>query len=137
MNNFNSIKVRLEPMVSVLVVVFHLDFNSIKVRLEPLDRFCLDLLRSRFQFHKGTIRTHSYEEIFEVLINFNSIKVQLELLRPHLRLLHRNFNSIKVQLELKGDYRLRPYMGFQFHKGTIRTTTATSLSRTWWIISIP
>ena len=54
--------------------------------------------------------------------NFNSIKVQLELLerfRENKLLVH--FNSIKVQLEREhrraGEYGT----AFQFHKGTIRT----------------
>ena len=55
-------------------------------------------------------------------MNFNSIKVQLELAMPKpLNFCSCYFNSIKVQLE-----RPRPFSAyrdslFQFHKGTIRT----------------
>ena len=56
-------------------------------------------------------------------INFNSIKVQLELCYlslPYVR--HRHFNSIKVQLELrKFVTTITLTAKFQFHKGTIRT----------------
>ena len=33
-----------------------------------------------------------------------------------------NFNSIKVQLELNDLYKALSFVRFQFHKGTIRTT---------------
>ena len=53
--NFNSIKVRLEhTLFSNLLSVQH--FNSIKVRLELIVQHNL-LINSRFQFHKGAIRT--------------------------------------------------------------------------------
>ena len=35
-----------------------------------------------------------------------------------------NFNSIKVQLELATNQDLRIVIEFQFHKGTIRTITS-------------
>ena len=56
---------------------------------------------SKFQFHKGTIRTTELRHKEAEFNNFNSIKVQLE---PdgfiQMILLLVNFNSIKVQLEL-------------------------------------
>ena len=54
-------------------------FNSIKVRLEPLMR-CFLFLFNIFQFHKGAIRTFTYFlTIKDYEVNFNSIKVRLEL----------------------------------------------------------
>ena len=53
-----------------------------------------------FQFHKGTIKTYCAKKLKEFLGYFNSIKVQLKLLRQ----------------EAKRVFRL-----FQFHKGTIKT----------------
>ena len=76
-----------------------------------------------FQFHKGTIRTALTLKLIRIFLNFNSIKVQLELTpRDVLQRYDLHFNSIKVQLELV-PLRLRPALIlFQFHKGTIRTT---------------
>ena len=54
----------------------------------------------KFQFHKGTIKTHVHKVKLVNLVNFNSIKVRLELLVP--------WNSVGFPV-------------FQFHKGTIRT----------------
>ena len=55
-------------------------------------------------------------------MNFNSIKVRLELDGPFAHELDGvNFNSIKVRLELKlADDWYIPSL-FQFHKGAIRT----------------
>ena len=98
----------------------------------------------KFQFHKGAIRTVEFSHLLGVELNFNSIKVRLEL---HIRLFFqvyiRDFNSIKVRLELHirlffqvyiRDFnsikvRLEQLCGeslahgslFQFHKGAIRT----------------
>ena len=60
-----------------LLLLFN--FNSIKVQLEPY-RFSIFILQSKFQFHKGTIRTAFNGEDNTDPIYFNSIKVQLELL---------------------------------------------------------
>ena len=54
------------------------NFNSIKVRLEPLILFEKSML-SVFQFHKGTIRTQLATTANNDKIYFNSIKVRLEL----------------------------------------------------------
>ena len=75
-----------------------------------------------FQFHKGTIRTASTSKILQRCSYFNSIKVQLELVKLYgTTLFVSNFNSIKVQLEQVStkEFSLNPI--FQFHKGTIRT----------------
>ena len=78
-----------------------LNFNSIKVQLE-LVSVDTTHVSHRFQFHKGTIRTHRCASVPGSWVNFNSIKVQLELdisyLMPH------------------------RFAEFQFHKGTIRTS---------------
>ena len=41
-----------------------------------------EVLRDKFQFHKGTIRTHERLEYFRHYKYFNSIKVQLEPVNP-------------------------------------------------------
>ena len=54
--------------------------------------------------------------------NFNSIKVRLEQFLERTKpLCLTNFNSIKVRLEHQKNESFRIYLGFQFHKGTIRT----------------
>ena len=53
---FNSIKVRLEPILINTDYILLLNFNSIKVRLELLKLICYKLTWI-FQFHKGAIRT--------------------------------------------------------------------------------
>ena len=53
---FNSIKVRLELGAAMGYENAGKYFNSIKVRLEPQCYICY-LVDSKFQFHKGTIRT--------------------------------------------------------------------------------
>ena len=77
----------------------------------------------RFQFHKGTIRTRRRSLIFIKDRYFNSIKVQLELMKDCVAWLKNlYFNSIKVQLEQKDSlYNQVQPLKFQFHKGTIRT----------------
>ena len=54
--NFNSIKVRLEPIDHYLEALKDANFNSIKVRLERTGCDAEGHLY-RFQFHKGAIRT--------------------------------------------------------------------------------
>ena len=54
--NFNSIKVRLELLLLLLLMKRLLHFNSIKVRLEPGSVPSTSMSNS-FQFHKGAIRT--------------------------------------------------------------------------------
>ena len=55
--NFNSIKVRLKPIVCSSRVVMVVNFNSIKVRLKLTILNSQQRLYSVFQFHKGTIKT--------------------------------------------------------------------------------
>ena len=75
------------------------NFNSIKVQLEPPE--VLRALYTRtFQFHKGTIRTAPCSGALHFFVDFNSIKVQLELAGfTVFNLPLHYFNSIKVQLE--------------------------------------
>ena len=56
-NNFNSIKVRLELLRLVQAVTMLRYFNSIKVRLELSGSQKKAYVLTKFQFHKGTIRT--------------------------------------------------------------------------------
>ena len=55
--DFNSIKVRLEPIANVIIVNKNRNFNFIKVRLEQGAIDIIQALEGLFQFHKGTIRT--------------------------------------------------------------------------------
>ena len=99
--DFNSIKVRLELIMMSFALLMLSDFNSIKVRLEPCTAVRLSSPRTKFQFHKGTIRTLS----------------RFLLLISHIT----NFNSIKVRLEQREALSRCEISEFQFHKGTIRT----------------
>ena len=56
-NNFNSIKVRLELGIKQGDLITFVYFNSIKVRLEPQQLGYNHLEDAQFQFHKGAIRT--------------------------------------------------------------------------------
>ena len=75
-------------------------FNSIKVRLEPEISVNAANALLLFQFHKGAIRTLFLVMFLLVVMYFNSIKVRLEQANfeifwpasPY-------FNSIKVRLE--------------------------------------
>ena len=71
---------------------------------------------SPFQFHKGTIRTEDEELVIVLNIDFNSIKVRLELSL-------RRVNAAVCK--------------FQFHKGTIRTSSFERVSPNKIEISIP
>ena len=60
----------------LLVVTY---FNSIKVQLEQEPPNITPTELSEFQFHKGTIRTsQKLILVLQSLLDFNSIKVQLE-----------------------------------------------------------
>ena len=61
------------------IVIF--DFNSIKVRLEQRQERLCQCRPTRFQFHKGTIRTEPMYDAALGVAYFNSIKVRLELTR--------------------------------------------------------
>ena len=86
-------------MVSRAIVRLVRYFNSIKVQLKPKQIIKEEAL-TRFQFHKGTIKTGGELGTPDWFPNFNSIKVQLKLI---------NFpNAVDAT-------------SFQFHKGTIKT----------------
>ena len=96
-------------------------FNSIKVRLEP-GRLPFARIYLIFQFHKGAIRTISKISFSKSILNFNSIKVRLELGAVVGGVVVRgDFNSIKVRLELHRSGEGSERQTFQFHKGAIRT----------------
>ena len=78
---------------------------------------------TKFQFHKGTIRTLLRIGIHEQLHSFQFHKgtIRTFSLFIHAILHHKNFNSIKVRLELYQDSLTYNHRSFQFHKGTIRT----------------
>ncbi len=77
LENFNSIKVRLELVFYCTPFDSMKNFNSIKVRLEP-DSTSSYLTSLSFQFHKGAIRTDAQNGKLSHYTNFNSIKVRLE-----------------------------------------------------------
>ena len=116
LNNFNSIKVRLEPTSFSCEAREAYNFNSIKVRLEHGGgNHCFG--RLLFQFHKGTIRTLlEIADAAQMPFYFNSIKVRLELLEKQ--------EGIEIE-------------EFQFHKGTIRTIRAADCRKLRQLISIP
>ena len=83
---------------------------------------CLSAI-SMFQFHKGTIRTSVQSLEIATNLRFNSIKVRLERLMDYdAYYKYQSFNSIKVRLEQSVSRFIAAHFGFQFHKGTIRTT---------------
>ena len=70
----------------------HDDFNSIKVQLEHQN--ATTAFRAQiFQFHKGTIRTSFFFIFLLSTLDFNSIKVQLELLSKNVR---RTISAISI-----------------------------------------
>ena len=92
-------------------------FNSIKVRLEH-EPGLGKTLQSIFQFHKGTIRTNWTVSPCGICLNFNSIKVRLELYHAYLFWwVCSDFNSIKVRLELEV---VGGYMGFESYFNSIK-----------------
>ena len=122
MQDFNSMKVRLEParrarqrprcrfqfhegtigtMLDLReILVYSLYFNSMKVRLEQSELANNDAV-SKFQFHEGTIGTFFQHLRRQLIRDFNSMKVRLERSGrkstfPGLKY----FNSMKVRLEL-------------------------------------
>ena len=75
-----------------------------------------------FQFHKGTIRTHSPQCCGTGYRHFNSIKVQLELRRACVGICNQSFQFHKGTIRTPGGQQQLLYaQKFQFHKGTIRT----------------
>ena len=135
------------------------NFNSIKVRLELHLQQNIET-ETRFQFHKGTIRTFLEIWFLQNCVYFNSIKVRLELnnllcrivqklyfnsikvrlehLSPKIPTLSlKYFNSIKVRLEHNQNGYTYQFNEFQFHKGTIRTYYTYDLIANLLSISIP
>ena len=75
---FNSIKVRLEPILgmhNIISLVFQFHKGTIRTEYGPTTF----RPHYQFQFHKGTIRTRVLANLnLEHQANFNSIKVRLE-----------------------------------------------------------
>ena len=97
------------------------NFNSIKVRLEPLFSLGRDTL-TEFQFHKGTIRTYQFPQKMstDCLFQFHKGTIRTSSFLVSSRNLT-HFNSIKVRLEHQFPQKMSTDCLFQFHKGTIRT----------------
>ena len=82
---------------------------------------------SLFQFHKGTIRTRILAVILIKFLDFNSIKVQLELWQFGICDSKRTkFQFHKGTIRTYASAKNMIAMAFQFHKGTIRTRHAES-----------
>ena len=75
------------------------NFNSIKVRLEPLQKY-KEIQNSKFQFHKGTIRTLFKSDVSDFPLPFQFHKGTIRTVRQQYT---------------------NECISFQFHKGTIRT----------------
>ena len=104
---------------------FKFHFNSIKVRLEHIegDHVSKD---TRFQFHKGTIRTPHRHFHLLTIEDFNSIKVRLELQPASSKIETKVFQFHKGTIRTTEDTCLQLMRNqFQFHKGTIRTQAKT------------
>ncbi len=71
-DNFNSIKVRLNPTTARRGTRFELHFNSIKVRLNRA-ACCVNGRSDVFQFHKGTIKPEyrEWQEEFKPKFQFH------------------------------------------------------------------
>ena len=93
---------------------------------------------SKFQFHKGTIRTPPNILQEKTQNNFNSIKVRLELrLASYFQFLLKfqfHKGTIRTYFANDGD---GVTVKFQFHKGTIRTKIPPYIARDTNLISIP
>ena len=118
-------------------------FNSIKVRLRPVIEQ-MSIAELKFQFHKGAIKTRMPTRQEAYFLRFNSIKVRLRhgrdddvyqlyafqfhkgaiktLINNNMSTTYNSFNSIKVRLRRqKVCQQLGRGDGFQFHKGAIKT----------------
>ena len=136
--HFNSIKVRLEPLVADALKKKDLfQFHKGTIRTASLNRAYLPTMP--FQFHKGTIRT-LYQEMFTLLTE--QFQFHKGTIRTHFPALRRkeyhHFNSIKVRLEPSHlEVGHADILIFQFHKGTIRTNRRFCLGVGYCLISIP
>ena len=86
-----------------------------------------------FQFHKGAIRTEDVPRNSDHLINFNSIKVRLELSNlGKINIISWSFQFHKGAIRTRRrPCHHRRYSPFQFHKGAIRTFQQRD-SRFWF-----
>ena len=120
LTNFNSIKVRLEPLFSLgrdTLTEFQFHKGTIRTYQFP-QKMSTDCL---FQFHKGTIRTEDiYLFYFVRLFQFHKGTIRTSSFLVSSRNLT-HFNSIKVRLEHQFPQKMSTDCLFQFHKGTIRT----------------
>ena len=75
------------------------DFNSIKVRLKPKQQAKNQEIR-KFQFHKGTIKTHQTEKAKMKHLSFQFHKGTIKTYQHNKHAFcHTYFNSIKVRLK--------------------------------------
>ena len=97
------------------------NFNSIKVRLEPLFSLGRDTL-TEFQFHKGTIRTYQFPQKMstDCLFQFHKGTIRTEdiYLFYFVRLFQFHKGTIRTFIP---SMVICAILIFQFHKGTIRT----------------
>ena len=64
---FNSIKVQLRQIIPLILLLICSNFNSIKVQLRHFISLHTNNV-SKFQFHKGTIKTHCFG-IYNILVS--------------------------------------------------------------------
>ena len=105
-------------MLKRKIVKFQFHKGAIRTISPPFKISSLSI----FQFHKGAIRTNILVCLLTVLMDFNSIKVRLELLRIVLQrsicLFQFHKGAIRTLLEHRWK---KDIPTFQFHKGAIRT----------------
>ena len=95
-------------------------------------------MTKRFQFHKGSIKTKPLEYHIGNLAGFNSTKVRLRLpARPNRLPYSVRFNSTKVRLRLRSPLPFHAPQKFQFHKGSIKTSLKRRCSCLYYLVSIP
>ena len=118
--HFNSIKVRLKHDFNTSLSVpsrFQFHKGTIKTQVTTT----ADTLSSKFQFHKGTIKTQLADLLSQILQNFNSIKVRLKRQAGSVpRFLH-VFQFHKGTIKTGAQQLGSAISKFQFHKGTIKT----------------
>ena len=136
-------------------------FNSTMVRLKDADTTKEWIVRLRFQFHNGSIKSKQHQAILNFKTGFQfhngSIKSRVIISEPTLLV---SFNSTMVRLKearrvkdwtrrvmfqfhngsIKSGYNLIACgipKGFQFHNGSIKSNILLQNGRPYCIVSIP
>ena len=121
---FNSIKVRLEHLAKMKDSAFK-EFQFHKGAIRTIFALVARFEKLAFQFHKGAIRTRRAYRYIELNAVFQFHKGAIRTLTNSAKRGEEflNFNSIKVRLELTLVMAAMQLSSeFQFHKGAIRTS---------------